>query len=98
MPHGLLLARRVERAEPAAARHLEDDPGAAGDLVERELLALRLVVPVGRVAVEHLDAGAAFSAPAWKPAMKRSTGGSLKPPTEPITSGPSRRFSSSPAG
>ena len=55
-PH-LLLAGRVERPEPAAARNLEDDAGAAGDLVERELLALRLVVPIGRVAVQDLDPG-----------------------------------------
>src|SRR5689334_20356206 len=41
-PHTLLL-RRVERTEPAAARDLEDHAGALLDLVERDLLALRLV-------------------------------------------------------
>src|SRR5688572_14037923 len=38
--HALLLGR-VERAEAAAAGHLEDDLGALGDLVEGDLLALR---------------------------------------------------------
>src|SRR5215211_8857574 len=55
-PH-LLLAGRVERAEAAAARNLEHHTGAAADLVQGELLALRLVVPVGRVPVDHLDPG-----------------------------------------
>src|SRR5215211_9364916 len=55
-PH-LLLARRVESAEPAAARNLEHHTGAAADLVQGKLLALRLVVPVGRVPVDHLDPG-----------------------------------------
>src|SRR5215208_5115273 len=44
-PH-VLLARGVERAEPAAAGDLEHDLRALLDLVQRELLALRLVVPV----------------------------------------------------
>ncbi len=51
-----LLLRRVERAEAAAARDLEDDDRARGDLVERDLLALRLVLEVLRVAVERLHA------------------------------------------
>src|SRR5215208_4552447 len=53
-PPDALLLRRVQRAEAAAAGHLEDDVGALGDLVERHLLALRLVVEVLRVAVERL--------------------------------------------
>ena len=39
----VLLLRRVEGAEAAAAGDLEDDVGALGDLVQRDLLALRLV-------------------------------------------------------
>ena len=49
------LAGGVERAETAAARDLEDDVGALRDLVERDLLALRLVDEVLRVAVQDLD-------------------------------------------
>src|SRR5215207_8721632 len=52
--HALLLGR-VQRAEAAAARDLEDDLRAVRDLVERELLALRLVDEVLRVPVEGLD-------------------------------------------
>ena len=40
-PHALGL-RGVERAEAAATGDLEDDVGAGRDLVERDLLALRL--------------------------------------------------------
>ena len=50
--HALLLGR-VERAEAALAGDLEDDLRALRDLVERELLALRLVDEVLRVAVER---------------------------------------------
>ena len=52
-----LLLGRVKRAEAALAGHLEDDLGALRDLVERDLLALRLVDEVLRVAVQRLDAG-----------------------------------------
>ena len=58
------LARGVESAEATTAGDLEDDVRAARDLVERELLALRLVVPVLGVVEDGLDPGAAFSAPA----------------------------------
>src|SRR3954447_6544414 len=51
-----LLLRRVEDAEAALARDLEDDLRTLRDLVERQLLALRLVDEVLRVAVEGLDA------------------------------------------
>src|SRR4051794_24030110 len=51
-----LLLGGVERAEAALAGDLEDDLRALGDLVERDLLALRLVDEVLRVAVERLDA------------------------------------------
>src|SRR3954451_20681023 len=54
--HALLL-RRVDRAEAAGARDLEDDLRALGDLVERDLLALVLRREALRVAVERLDAG-----------------------------------------
>ena len=54
--HALLLSR-VERAEAAAAGHLEDDLRAPRDLVERDLLALRLVDEVLRVPVKRLDLG-----------------------------------------
>ena len=53
-PDLLLPARRRARRDRTRRR-----PGrrsrAAGDLIQRELLALRLVVPVGRVAVQGLD-------------------------------------------
>src|SRR4051812_7965997 len=52
-----LLLRGVERPESALAGDVEDDLRALGDLVERDLLALRLVDEVLRVAVERLDAG-----------------------------------------
>src|SRR5215210_805982 len=52
-----LLLRSVQRTEAAASGHLEDDVGALGDLVERDLLALRLVDEVLRVAVERLRVG-----------------------------------------
>src|SRR5918994_4366129 len=52
-----LLLRRVQRAEAAAAGNLEDDVGALGDLVERHLLALRLVDEVLRVAQERVRIG-----------------------------------------
>src|SRR5581483_9262148 len=51
-----LLLGRVERAETAAAGHLEDDLRALADLVERDALALVLRHEVLRVAVERLDA------------------------------------------
>ena len=51
-----LLLRRVKRAQAAAARNLEDRSGALLDLVQRDLLALRLIREVLRVAVQHLDA------------------------------------------
>ena len=53
-PH-LLLLRGVERAEAATARDLEDHDGAGGDLVQRDLLALRRVREVLRVVVQRLD-------------------------------------------
>ena len=43
IPQTPFRLRRVERAEPAAARDLEDDGRAGGNLVERDLLAFRLV-------------------------------------------------------
>src|SRR5215213_6434143 len=49
-PEALLL-RRVDRAEAATTRDLEDHVGSLGDLVERDLLALRLVDEVLGVAV-----------------------------------------------
>ena len=52
--HALLLGG-VDHAEAALARDLEDDLRALLDLVERELLALRLVDEVLRVAVDRLD-------------------------------------------
>src|SRR3954470_9921537 len=54
--HRLLLGG-VEDAEATLAGDLEDDLRALGDLVERELLALRLVDEVLRVVVERLDLG-----------------------------------------
>src|SRR4051812_5753437 len=54
--HALLL-RRVDRAEAAGARDLEDDLRALGDLVERDLLALVLRREALRVAVKRRDAG-----------------------------------------
>src|SRR4051794_25623086 len=53
--HALLLGR-VDRAEAARARDLEDDLRALGDLVERDLLALVLRREALRVAVEGRDA------------------------------------------
>ena len=53
--HALLLGG-VDRAEPARAGDLEDDLRALGDLVECDLLALRLVGEALGVAVERLDA------------------------------------------
>src|SRR5215210_5265999 len=55
--HHAFLARRVERSEAAVARDLEDDVGALGDLIERDLLALRLVDEVLGVGVQELDVG-----------------------------------------
>src|SRR5829696_5625226 len=52
--HLPLLASRVDRAETAVTRHLEDDVRAAGDLVERDLLALRLVDERLRIRVHEL--------------------------------------------
>src|SRR3954463_4658027 len=51
-----LLLGGVDRAEPARAGDLEDDLRALRDLVERDLLALRLVREALGVAVERLDA------------------------------------------
>jgi hypothetical protein len=56
-PAHVLLLGGVQRAEPALAGHLEDDGRAAGDLVERDLLALRLVDEVLRIAVQRRHAG-----------------------------------------
>src|SRR3954454_594213 len=53
--HALLLGG-VDGAEAARAGHLEDDLRPLGDLVERDLLALRLVGEALGVAVEGLDA------------------------------------------
>src|SRR4051795_7911535 len=50
-----LLLRRVDRAEAAGPRDLEDDLRALRDLVERDLLALVLRGEALRVAVERLD-------------------------------------------
>ena len=61
----VLLLGRVERAEAALARDREDDLRALVDLVERDLLALRLVDEVLRVArTRVLTSGLAFFAPA----------------------------------
>jgi hypothetical protein len=49
----VLLTGGVERAEPAGAGVREDDLGALLDLVQRDLLALRLVDEVLRVVHEH---------------------------------------------
>ena len=54
-PAHVLLLRGGEGAEAALARDLEDHVRAAGDLVERELLALRLVDEVLRVGVQGRD-------------------------------------------
>src|SRR5262249_28946828 len=56
-PPDALLLRRVERAQAAAAGHLEDHARALLNLIEGNLLALGLVGEVLRVAVERLDAG-----------------------------------------
>src|SRR6266550_682969 len=53
----VLLLGRVQRAQTAATRHLEDHARALLDLVQRDLLALRLVVPVLRVGIQRRDAG-----------------------------------------
>jgi hypothetical protein len=50
MPQTLLLLRRLQRAEAAAAGDLEDDVRALVDLVQRGLVALRLIVKVGSFA------------------------------------------------
>ena len=50
-----LLLGRVQRAEAALAGDLEHDARALRDLVERDLLALRLVDEVLGVGVERLD-------------------------------------------
>ena len=60
MPADVLLFRRRQRPEAALARDLEDDMRAAGDLVERKLLALRLVDEVLRIRVQRRDPGLAF--------------------------------------
>src|SRR5690242_14910260 len=53
----LLLLGGVDRAEAALAGGGEDDLRALVDLVQRQLLALRLVDEVLRVAAEHLHVG-----------------------------------------
>src|SRR4051794_8909604 len=55
--HDVLLLRGIEGAEPATARDLEDHARAVRDLVQRQLLALRLVDEVLRVAVDRGRAG-----------------------------------------
>src|SRR6187401_140837 len=52
---GVALVRRLEGAETAAARRGEDDLRAPAELGERDLLALRLVDEVLRVALDHAD-------------------------------------------
>src|SRR6188472_980774 len=52
----LVVLRRLDGAEAAAARDLEDHVGLLADLVQRDLLALRLVDEVLRVVVQGLDA------------------------------------------
>ena len=56
-PPDALVLRRRERAEAASAGDLEDDLRARCDLVQRELLALGLVLPVLRVRPRHLRPG-----------------------------------------
>src|SRR5581483_4070250 len=46
-----------EGAEAAAACHLEDDDRAGADLVQRDLLAERLLLEVLRVPVQRLHPG-----------------------------------------
>ncbi len=53
-PPDALVLRRRERAEAASSGDLEDDLRARCDLVQRELLALGLVLPVLRVRPRHL--------------------------------------------
>ena len=62
-PYALVLGRR-EGAEAAAAGHLEDDLRALGDLVERELLARRLLDELLGVVLQDLMSGLAALAPA----------------------------------
>src|SRR5919199_206230 len=54
-PPDLLLLRRVQGPEAAAAGDLEHDVRAGRDLVERELLARRHVGEALRIAVQDLD-------------------------------------------
>ena len=63
-PEHTLLLRRRQDAEAALARDLEDDAGAVGDLVQRLLLALRLVDEVLGVECTTFTFGLAFFAPA----------------------------------
>src|SRR3712207_8552593 len=49
-----IFLRGVERAQPALAGDLEHDVRALADLVERDLLARRLVDELLRVAVQEL--------------------------------------------
>ena len=60
----VLLLGGVERAEAALARDREDDLRALADLVERDLLALRLIDEVLGVGESVLTPGLAFFAPA----------------------------------
>ena len=71
-PAHVLLLRGREGAEAALARDLEDHVGAAGDLVERELLALRLVDEVLRVGVQGRDLPG--SRPSRPPGTPRCSG------------------------
>ena len=53
----LLLLRREQRSEPTQARDLEDSLRPVRDLIQRELLALRLIFPVLRVPPLDLHPG-----------------------------------------
>ncbi len=75
----LLLLRREERAEAAAARDLEDAFDPAAIWFERELLALRLVVPVLRVPPLTIVPGTAAVAPALYPGDVTVDGRLLEP-------------------
>jgi len=59
----VLRTSGVERAEATRARDLELDDRALRDLVERLLLALRLVAEVLGVVVERLQAGVGLLRP-----------------------------------
>ena len=63
-----LLHGGVERAQAAEAGDLEHDVGALRDVVERDLLAQRLVDEVVRVVVQQRDVGLRV---VWRPAGSR---------------------------